>query len=103
MNLNIQAFHEASQTKGKPTCLLAKTYKGKGFPAIEDAENWHGKPLGAKAEEVISAIEGQIKNPGPNNLVPQKPLHEDAPKVDISNIKLASPPKYNKGMSQVYN
>lgn len=92
-----KAFHEASQTKGKPTCLLAKTYKGKGFPAIEDAENWHGKPLGAKAEEVISAIEGQIKNPGPNNLVPQKPLHEDAPKVDISNIKLASPPKYNKG------
>nr|XP_045613606.1 transketolase-like protein 2 isoform X1 [Procambarus clarkii] len=92
-----KAFHEASQTKDKPTAVLAKTYKGRGFPSIEDEENWHGKPLGSKAEQVIAHIEGQIKNAGPNNLVPQKPLHEDAPEVDISNIKLASPPDYKKG------
>lgn len=49
-----QAFHEASLTKGKPTALLAKTYKGKHFPNIEDAEEWHGKPLGDKAVAVIS-------------------------------------------------
>lgn len=48
-----QAFHEASSTKTKPTALIAKTYKGKNFPTIEDQENWHGKPLGEKSEVVI--------------------------------------------------
>ncbi|KAK3866153.1 hypothetical protein Pcinc_028291 [Petrolisthes cinctipes] len=91
-----KAFHEAAQTKDKPTAILAKTYKGRGFPAIEDEENWHGKPLGGKAEEVIAHVQSQIKNAGPNNLVPQKPLHSDAPKVDISGIKLATP-NYEKG------
>lgn len=92
-----KAFHEAAQTKDKPTAILAKTYKGKGFPTIEDQENWHGKPLGAKAEEVIAHVEAQIKNSGPNNLVPQKPVNPDAPNVDISDIKLASAPSYEKG------
>ncbi|KAK4288546.1 hypothetical protein Pmani_038432 [Petrolisthes manimaculis] len=91
-----KAFHEAAQTKDKPTAILAKTYKGRGFPAIEDEENWHGKPLGGKAEEVIAHVQSQIKNAGPNNLVPQKPLHSDAPEVDISGIKLATP-NYEKG------
>ena len=27
-----RAFHEASVTKGKPTCIVAKTFKGKGIP-----------------------------------------------------------------------
>lgn len=92
-----KAFHEASQTKGKPTAIIAKTYKGKGFPTIEDEENWHGKPLGGKAEDSIAAVQAIIKNSGPNQLVPQKPLKEDAPAVNITGITLASPPNYNKG------
>lgn len=92
-----KAFHEASQAKGKPTAILAKTYKGKGFPNIEDEENWHGKPLGGKAAEIIADLEAKIQNAGPNQLVPQKPLHEDAPAVNLSGIKLATPPKYSKG------
>ena len=27
-----KAFWEASQVQGKPTCILAKTYKGQGIP-----------------------------------------------------------------------
>ncbi|XP_076043912.1 transketolase-like protein 2 isoform X2 [Oratosquilla oratoria] len=92
-----KAFHEAAQTKGKPTAILAKTYKGRGFPGIEDEDNWHGKPLGGKAEDVISAIEARVKNAGPNQLVPEKPLKPDAPAVDISNVELSSPPNYEKG------
>lgn len=38
-----------------------------------------------------------IKNPGPLELHPQKPLVEDAPKIDISNIKLDTPPSYKLG------
>ncbi|XP_003493512.1 transketolase-like protein 2 isoform X1 [Bombus impatiens] len=92
-----KAFHEAQNTKGRPTAILAKTFKGKYFPNIEDQENWHGKPLGNKANEVIQHLTGMLKNPGPLGLHPQKPLVNDAPAVDLSNIKLASPPNYKLG------
>lgn len=92
-----KAFHEAHNTKGRPTAILAKTFKGKYFPEIEDLENWHGKPLGNKANEVIQHLNGLLKNPGPPALHPQKPLVDDAPNVDISNITLASPPNYKLG------
>ncbi|KAL2726534.1 transketolase-like protein 2 isoform X2 [Vespula squamosa] len=92
-----KAFHEAQNTKGRPTAILAKTFKGKNFPNIEDLDNWHGKPLGTKANEIIQHLTGLLKNPGPLGLHPQKPLVDDAPVVDISNIKLASPPNYKLG------
>lgn len=38
-----------------------------------------------------------IKNPGPLQIHPQKPLKDDAPVVDISNIKLSTPPAYKQG------
>ncbi|XP_051167470.1 transketolase-like protein 2 isoform X1 [Leptopilina boulardi] len=92
-----KAFHEAQSTKERPTAVLAKTFKGKNFPNIEDLDNWHGKPLGAKANEVIEHLTTLIKNQGPLELHPQKPLVEDAPKIDISNIKLDTPPSYKLG------
>ncbi len=32
INEIVKAFEEAEQVKGKPTCILAKTFKGKYFP-----------------------------------------------------------------------
>lgn len=93
----VKALHEAQTTKGRPTAILAKTFKGKSFPNIEDLENWHGKALGNKAEEVIKYLTSLLKNPGPLGLHPQKPLVEDAPVIDITNIKLDSPPNYKLG------
>ncbi|XP_013790218.1 transketolase-like isoform X1 [Limulus polyphemus] len=92
-----KAFHDAGTVKDKPTAVLAKTYKGKGIPGIEDEENWHGKPLGDKADDAINAIIKSMSNQGPPQLCPQKPLKEDAPAVDISNISLSEPPSYNIG------
>lgn len=94
-----KAFHVASITKGRPTAIIAKTLKGKYFPKIEDLENWHGKPLGNQAEMVIQHLSGMIKNKGPLQLKPQLPLKDDAPKVDITNIRLATPPAYKFGES----
>ena len=51
-----KAFKEAADTKGKPTMILAKTFKGHSFPAIADEMNWHGKALGAKTDEVIEHL-----------------------------------------------
>ena len=41
-------------TKGRPTAIIARTFKGKNYPSIEDQENWHGKPLGTESERVVN-------------------------------------------------
>uniref|UniRef100_A0A4D5R8Z3 transketolase n=1 Tax=Scolopendra viridis TaxID=118503 RepID=A0A4D5R8Z3_SCOVI len=92
-----KAFHEAANTKEKPSCLLAKTYKGKDFLGIEDEENWHGKPLGDKSEEVIAALRATLKNGEATTLVPQKPLREDAPIIGLNKTVLPHPPSYTLG------
>lgn len=93
----VKAFHEASQVKDKPTAIIAKTFKGKNFPNIEDLENWHGKPLGDKSNEVIAHLESCIKNKGATTLQRHVPTTLNLPHVDITNIKLSEPPAYEKG------
>lgn len=92
----VKAFHEAAVTKDRPTALIAKTYKGKFFPNIEDEDNWHGKPLGDKADMVIKHLNGLIQNKGKLQIAPPKPA-ADAPAVDLSNVRLATPPAYKLG------
>lgn len=92
-----KAFHEASVTKDKPTAIIAKTFKGKFFPNIEDADNWHGKPLGEHADAVIKHLSGLVQNKGPLQIAPQKPLKDDAVPVHIANVRLSTPPEYKLG------
>lgn len=58
--------------------------------------NWHGKPLGAKAEEVIAHLEKEMTKKNGFGLKPQ-PITASVPKADITNIKLSEPPKYELG------
>lgn len=39
----IDAFDVAKNVKGKPTCIIAKTIKGKGVSFMENQVGWHGK------------------------------------------------------------
>lgn len=94
-----KAFFEASVTKDRPTAIIAKTFKGKHFPNIEDLENWHGKPLGENANEVIQHLQSLIRNAGPVQIAPPSPQKESAKKVNISNVQLATPPAYKLGES----
>lgn len=38
-----KAFKEAREIKNKPTCIIAKTIKGKGISFMENQVGWHGK------------------------------------------------------------
>jgi transketolase len=49
------AFDKARATKGKPTAIIARTFKGKGVSFLQDKEGWHGKPL-KKGEEETKAL-----------------------------------------------
>lgn len=92
-----KAFFEASVTRDRPTAVIAKTFKGKYFPNIEDLENWHGKPLGENATSVIQHLHSLIHNAGPTQIAPLSPQKDSAKVVNIKNIQLVSPPAYTLG------
>ena len=47
-----KAFDEARATKGKPTCIVAKTVKGKGVSFMENNVAWHGAAPNAEQYEI---------------------------------------------------
>ncbi|CAH0560141.1 unnamed protein product [Brassicogethes aeneus] len=94
----VNAFDAAEACKGKPTVLIAKTFKGRDFPNIEDMDNWHGKALGPHSEGVVKHLKSLIKSKQPFKFTIPAPL-KTVPKVDITNIKLDSPPNYKQGES----
>jgi transketolase len=60
----LAAFDEASRTKGKPTVLLARTFKGHGISFMENQPNWHGKPVpkGEETQKAIDELTKQLKS-----------------------------------------
>lgn len=50
----IKAFEVAKNIKEKPTCIIAKTIKGKGVSFMENKVEWHGKA--PNEEQYIQAI-----------------------------------------------
>lgn len=53
----IKAFEVAKNVKGKPTCIIAKTIKGKGVDFMENQAGWHGKaPNEEQYEQAIKAL-----------------------------------------------
>ncbi|XP_069319601.1 transketolase-like protein 1 isoform X2 [Eulemur rufifrons] len=90
-----QVFWQATQVRNKPTAVVAKTFKGRGLPNVEDAENWYGKPVSKeRADAIIKLIETQIQTN--RNPVPKPPI-EDSPQISIVGIEMTSPPAYKVG------
>jgi transketolase len=76
---------------GRPTVIIARTLKGKGFSEVEDREGWHGTALPPEmAERAIIELGGE------RDIVVTGPLPEaGAPKVrDIGQVTL---PRYELG------
>jgi len=54
-----RAYGQAVGANGKPTVIIAKTVKGKGFSEIENKDGWHGKVLPPDmAERAIKELGG---------------------------------------------
>ena len=57
----IKAFEVAKNIKDKPTCIIAKTIKGKGISYMENQVGWHGKaPNEEQYKEAITELEKGI-------------------------------------------
>ena len=72
-----RAFGIALSSTGKPTVILAKTIKGKGFSEIENKDGWHGKALPPDmAERAIKELGGvrhlKVKTAKPEATKPVK-------------------------------
>ncbi len=50
------AYREAESTSGKPTAIVAKTLKGKGYSKVEDQGGWHGKAVAEEAVEELGGV-----------------------------------------------
>ena len=78
-----RAFGGALSATGKPTVIIAKTVKGKGFSEIENRDGWHGKALPPDmAERAIKELGGakslKVKTAKPEPGVPAT-KHGDGP------------------------
>ncbi|HEV2477524.1 MAG TPA: transketolase, partial [Candidatus Dormibacteraeota bacterium] len=74
-----RAYGEALSNADKPTVIIARTIKGKGFSEIENKEGWHGKALPPDmAERAIKELGGirnlKVKTQKPERgAVPKRP------------------------------
>lgn len=58
----VDGLQQGLQQTEKPTALICKTLKGKGFvEKVEGHLNWHGKDLGAEFDASISLLKSKIK------------------------------------------
>jgi transketolase len=81
----LTAFQTAADTKGKPTVLLAKTFKGKGLSFMENHPSWHGKPIpkGQDTDNAVAELNKQLKQGGASIAV-KKPASMPAATPSIS-------------------
>ncbi len=55
------AFTAAKACKGKPTCIIAKTIKGKGVSYMEDKCEWHGAaPNAEQYEQAMAELDAAL-------------------------------------------
>ena len=81
-----EALSAATGEAEKPTVILARTIKGRGFSEVEDREGWHGKAFpGDMAARAIAELGGESK------LIVRGPLPEYENPNDAGSAPEASP------------
>jgi transketolase len=90
------ALAEAARAEDRPTVILARTIKGRGFSEVEDHEGWHGKPFPEDmAARAIAELGGEsdllVRGPLPvlEPVTGATPSAETDPGI--------APPSYAKG------
>jgi transketolase len=91
----LDAFAEARNTKGKPTCILAHTVKGKGVSFMENVAGWHGVAT-TKREQLDQAL-ADIREPSlPRERVDELLAEAEAYGKRISAEVQATVPKFGR-------
>ncbi len=101
------AYREAEATTGKPTAVVAKTLKGKGYPPVEDKEGWHGKAISDEEAEKAVAELGGVRNivvdvPKPERAEPHRfePTPQAWPEYEVGST-VATRKAYGEALAAV--
>jgi transketolase len=54
------AYREAESTPGRPTAIVARTIKGKGYSKVENENGWHGKAISVEAVEEMGGVRNLV-------------------------------------------
>jgi transketolase len=87
-----EAYRAAIANEAQPTLIVARTIKGKGDPAIENAEGAHGRPL-ENAETVVAALGGNAVQ-----VLVQKPEGDETIERVVANPNVPAV-RYERGQS----
>ncbi|HLY12425.1 MAG TPA: transketolase [Planctomycetota bacterium] len=103
------ALDKARATKGKPTAIIARTFKGKGVSFLQDKEGWHGKPL-KKGDELNKALaeigDPQVAIPVPTRTISSAPkppagFSLDHPDLAPSAVEIATREAYGIALAKL--
>lgn len=105
----LAAYRKAAGAAGAPVMIIARTIKGKGVPSVEDANGWHGKPLGQKALEEASKLWGELDQsvrgtiPKPEDVRPASPGPGEAGAVKYTKgEEVATRDAYGNALNRIY-
>jgi transketolase len=90
----LAAAGDTAAADGRPTVILAKTIKGRGFSEIENKEGWHGTPLPPDMADRAIAELGGVRNLVIRGLRPDGP---PAPAEPAEPATDAAMPRYAVG------
>jgi transketolase len=93
------ALAEARRTTGKPTMIVARTFKGKGVSELEGKDGWHGKAIkpGSDLDRAMRELQSQaVPNDDPPPSIP-KPAQRrtEGPLPDF--VTTMPTPEYARG------
>ena len=81
MDQVLDAYKGARDTKGKPTAILARTFKGKGVSFTEGQPGWHGKAMSKEQmEKAFAELDLQgVTETGAKPKIPSPPAERPEP------------------------
>jgi len=95
------AYREAEATSGRPTAIVAKTIKGKGYSKVENEPGWHGKAVAEEAIEELGGIRNIVVDvPQPAAGEPHRfqPAAVDWPRYELGE-KIATRKAYGEALA----
>jgi transketolase len=96
-----EAYREAAATSGKPTAIVAKTIKGKGYSKVEDQGGWHGKAVAEEAIEELGGVRNitvDVRRPDAGEAHRFEPAGAEWPRYEVGS-KVATRKAYGEALA----
>jgi transketolase len=95
------AYREAEATTGRPTAVVARTVKGKGYSKVEDQPGWHGKAVAEEAVEELGGVRNitvDVPKPEPRESHRFAPEPQEWPAYELGD-KVATRKAYGEALA----